>query len=119
MAPLANVIQELSQAMTNITSVKLTLHNDLITKYKEEAQASGARFENVLRDALITRVDYGLTSAMTGQLGKGASGASAKEPYIPKKVACRKCRAVIVVESAERPITITCPECGTKGKLSK
>lgn len=115
-APLANVIQELSQAMTNITSVKLTLHNDLIAKYKEEAQASGTRFENVLRDALITRVDYGLTAAMTG---KGVSGGRASEPYIPKKVACRKCRAVIIVESAERPVTITCPECGTKGKLSK
>lgn len=117
--PLATLIQELSAALTNITSVKLTLHNDLIAKYKEEAQNSSSSFENRLRDALITRVDYGLTPAMTSQLGKGRAGGPAQGTYTPKKVACRNCRAVIVVDSPERPITITCPECGTKGKLSK
>ena len=115
-APLAGIIQELSAALANITSVKLTLHNDLIKKYKEEAQNSGSSFENRLRDALITRVDYGLTQSMTG---KRTAGGAAPGAYTPKKVACRNCRAVIVVDSPERPITITCPECGTKGKLSK
>lgn len=115
-APLASLIQELSVALGNITAVKLTLHNDLIKKYKEEAQNSGSSFENRLRDALITRVDYGLTSSMTSQRSAGGTSQGA---YVPKKVACRNCRAVIVVDSPQRPITITCPECGTKGKLSK
>jgi hypothetical protein len=114
-ANLANIIQELSVALNNITNVKLTLHIDLIKTYKEEAQNSGTSFENLLRDALISRVDYGLPTGMPG----GGAKASATSDYKPKKVACRKCRAVIVVDSPERPITIVCPECGTKGKLSK
>ena len=123
-ADLANVINELSQALDNISTVKLTLHLDVINKYKEEAQKSGKSFERLLRDALISRVDYGLTTNMSFHPGKSASSsvspsATTGQDYTPKKVACRKCRAVIVVESAERPITITCPECGTKGKLSK
>ncbi len=111
--PLANAIQELSQALNNITSVKLTLHVDLIKSYKELAQNSGTTFENILRSALVSRVDHGFTSSMSNEPGKPKTG------YTPKKVACRNCKAVIVVDSPERPITITCPECGTKGKLSK
>ena len=122
-APLANVIQEFSEALNNITTVKMTLHVDLINKYKEEAQSSGTSFENILRDALISRVDHGLTSSMTtlpgGRTTAPATKVEEKAEYKPKKVACRKCRSVIVVDSPERPITITCPECGTKGKLSK
>lgn len=118
-ALLANSIQELSQALNNITTVKLTLHVDLINKYKDEAQKSGASFENLLRDALISRVDYGMPNISDGASSKSVSTPSNKENYKPKKVACRKCRAVIVVDSPKRPITINCPECGTKGKLSK
>ncbi|WP_455391499.1 hypothetical protein [[Eubacterium] cellulosolvens] len=124
--PLATTIQELSKALQNITTVKITLHKDLISKYKEVAHSSGSTFENLLRDALISRVDYGLTNNMKMEPGRSdvASSVAPKkmdttEDYKPKKVACRKCRAVIVVDSPERPITITCPECGTKGKLSK
>ncbi len=132
--PIANAVQELSRVLDNITSIKLTLHVDLIKSYKELAEKSGTGFENILRDALISRVDYGLTSNMS----KTTSATTVQQvtteerrdsnmdvkieddpAYKPKKVACRNCKAVIVVESPERPITITCPECGTKGKLSK
>ena len=120
-ANLSHAIQELNQALKNITTVKLTLHVDLIRKYKELSQKQGSTFESLLRDALITQVDHGLTSNMSDRPGASKSApVGAKEPaYKPKKVACRKCKSVIVVDSPERPITITCPECGTKGKLSK
>ena len=114
-ANLSHALQELNQALNNITTVKLTLHIDLIKKYKELSQNQGSTFESVLRDALITRVDHGLTSNMSDKAGsaKSASGGAKEPAYKPKKVACRKCKAVIVVESQDRPITITCPECGT------
>ena len=120
-ANLSHAIQELNQALNNITSIKLTLHVDLINKYKELSQNQGATFESLLRDALITQVDHGLSSNMSDKPRTAKSApAGAKEPgYKPKKVACRKCKSVIVVDSPQRPITITCPECGTKGKLSK
>jgi hypothetical protein len=120
-APIANAIQEFSVALANIQSVKLTLHIDLINKYKEEAQKSGTSFENLLRETLITRVDHGFTDNMNDR-PNGASRASSEDSapaYKPKKVACRKCRSVITVDSPVRPITIECPECGSKGKLSK
>jgi len=120
-APLASAIQELSQVLNNISSVKLTLHVDVINSYKEQAQNSSEKFENLLRNALISRVDYGLTSNMSQPVSSpGASaGEGAASDYKPKKVACRECRSVIVVDSPKRPITITCPECGAQGKLSK
>ncbi len=118
---LASALQELQEALNNITQVKLTLHVDLITSYKEIANNSGKTFEKALREALINRVEYGLTSNMTIIPGKPKEEPKKeKEPsYKPKKVACRKCKAVIEVESPKRPITVTCPKCGTKGKLSK
>jgi hypothetical protein len=118
---LISALQELQEALNNITQVKLTLHVDLISSYKELSNNSGTTFENVLRDALINRIEHGLTESM-----KKIPGIPKQEPkpekgpsYKPKKVACRKCKAVIVVDSPKRPITVTCPECGTKGKLSK
>ncbi len=116
---LATAVQELSEALDNITQVKLTLHVDIIDSFKEVATNNDSTFENALRDALINRVDHGLTSSMTrSQTQKGSKDTETKG-YKPKKVACKKCHAVIVVDSPERPITVTCPECGTKGKLSK
>lgn len=131
--PLINSIQELSIALDNITQVKLTLHVETIKSFKDIEHESGTRFENLLRDALINRVDSGLTANMKKIPGKpkGAKSQSSKpktEPekksksssgYKPKKVACRKCKNIITVDSPKRPITVTCPECGTKGKLSK
>lgn len=120
---LASAIQELQEALDNITQVKLTIRVALIDTYKQLAKDSGTKFENALRDALITRVDNGLTSNMKKIPGMPKEGEKPKKgkkaEYKPKKVACRKCKAVIVVDSPKRPITITCPECGTKGKLSK
>jgi len=118
-APLASAIQELSQVLNNISSVKLTLHVDVINSYKDQAQNSGEKFENLLRNALISRVDYGLTSNMSHSGSSPGASKSTISDYKPKKVACRECRSVIVVDSPQRPITITCPECGAQGKLSK
>ena len=119
--PLISAVQELSTALDNITQVKLTLHNDLINNYKEFASNSGTTFESVLRDALISRVDHGITPTMSSAPGKPSKKVETKEKpaYKPKKVACRKCKAIITVDSPKRPVTISCPECGTKGKLSK
>lgn len=116
---LVTAVQELSTVMDNITQVKLKLHNDLINSFKELAANSGSTFEKALRDALISRVDEGLTPAMSQERPAAAISEEGAPAAKPKKVACRKCRAVIVVDSPKRPITITCPECGTKGKLSK
>jgi hypothetical protein len=131
-AQLASSIQELQEALDNITQVKITLHVELINSFKDMATNSGSTFENVLRDALITRIDYGKTPNMEKIPGKppksktkskskpvGKPEIKTRAKYKPKKVACRKCKAVIVVDSPKRPITVTCPECGTKGKLSK
>jgi superfamily II DNA/RNA helicase len=38
--------------------------------------------------------------------------------YKPKIVKCKTCHEKILVKSPKRPIIITCPKCGTKGKLS-
>jgi hypothetical protein len=127
---LASSIQELQEALDNITQLKLTLHVELMESFKEIATNSESTFENVLRDALITRIDFGLTKNMSkipgkpkGEPKKKAEKKSTikikRQGYKPKKVACRKCKSVIVVDSPKRPITVTCPECGTKGKLSK
>ena len=126
---LASAIQELQEAIDSITQVKLSLHVVLIDSYKEQAKKAEKTFENVLRDALITRVDFGVTNNMKFIPGmpkeeeikakKKGKEKTMKEEYKPKKVACRKCKAVIVVDSPKRPITVTCPECGYKGKLSK
>jgi hypothetical protein len=122
--PIASAIQELQEALDNITQTKLTLHVDLIASYKDVAKNSETTFENALREGLISRVDFGVTSNMSNVPGKpkkpkGPAKIVRKGGYKPKKVACRKCKAVIVVDSPDRPITVTCPECGTKGKLSK
>jgi hypothetical protein len=127
---LASAIQELQEALDNISQLKLTLHVELMESFKELATNSGSTFENVLRDALITRIDFGLTKNMSKIPGKPKGIPEKKNEkkstikikkhgYKPKKVACRKCKSVIVVDSPKRPITVTCPECGTKGKLSK
>ena len=117
--PMATAIQDLSEAMKNITDIKFKLHSDVIKSYQELAKSNDTTFENLLREALINRIDYGLTSNMTPVPGASAGGGAKAKGAKVKKVACRKCKAVIVVDSPKRPITVVCPECGTKGKLSK
>lgn len=114
-------VRELTKALDNITEVKLTLHNDLINSYNDLAQNAGLTFEAIIRNALISQVSEGVTPSMIKSQQKSEEPAESKENagYKPKKVACRKCRAIITVDSPDRPVTITCPECGTKGKLSK
>jgi hypothetical protein len=116
--PLIAGFQDLASALENITEVKLTLHNDLINSYTDLAQNAGMTFESMLRKALSTQVSQGVPTTVSKVADK------VEEPkddagYKPKKVACRKCKSIMTVDSPKRPITITCPECGTKGKLSK
>ena len=94
-ANLTNAVLELEEALKNVSQVKLTLHVDLIKYFKELATSSGTTFENTLRDALISQVDYGLTPTMTKAAGKskvsppsGKTKSTEKTPgYKPKKVA--------------------------------
>ena len=60
----------------------------------------------------IDETDDGLEANLIG------APASAKEGYKPKIIKCTGCGEKIIVKSPERPIVITCPTCGKKGKVS-
>ncbi len=36
----------------------------------------------------------------------------------PTRVQCHRCKAQITITTPERPITITCPQCGERGRLT-
>ena len=45
-----------------------------------------------------------------------------EETAVPKqivKVRCHNCKRPITITSSERPITVTCPNCGAKGRLEQ
>jgi len=49
--------------------------------------------------------------------GKGKKGKKKGKTAEVRTVPCPKCKGKVPVESDERPITIVCPSCGTKGTL--
>ena len=47
-----------------------------------------------------------------------AEAEPAKPTVKPTRVQCHRCKSQITITTPERPITITCPQCGERGRLT-
>ena len=84
---------------------------------KEEEEAGEAEEESW--DAFVTpeEAEAEEKEPEAEEEEEGEEEEKEEEPKVLKKIKCRKCGSPIPITSAERPIIITCPDCGAKGKL--
>ncbi len=97
-------VKEAKKTMKKLEKALESKDYKKIKRYKEDLSI----IANELFTDLYTRVRIDQEEEL---------GAPSGDEYQPEKLKCPKCEKVVLVESPERPIEVSCPECGFSATL--